>query len=171
MNSQYVSIVVASAALILSYFALRNTRQTKKFELYWEVLKSYNSPEMLNALQSVWKLIDDNNREREKVITTYKQHREDSLPTHSHRRRISTLYQQLAFLRSNNLIPRKFKKTFPDLDLSIIEFLFWMEEYGINVRSEKPKHIPENEIADHYKPMYDMYNDWVRVQKERKRRA
>ncbi len=79
---------------------------------------------------------------------------------------VSTLFQQLAFLRSNHLIPWRFRSKLPDLDLSIIEFLYLMEEKGINVRAEVPKPIAKEE--EHLKPMYAMYNDWIRAREKNK---
>jgi len=157
-------IVVSVLALIVSGLSLAKRVQANRYELYWEVLKSYHSPEMLKALRHVWEFVDKECKMKKEKIRTkylaYFKRGDDSL--HADRRVVSTLFQQLAFLRDNHLIPRKFKKTLPNLDLRIIEYPDTIEEEGIPSFTHQPQPIKREDEGKNR--MYPMYNDWLRAQ-------
>lgn len=166
-----IPLIVSIIAIIVSGVALYKAIKTKKFDLYLEILKSYNSPQMLIALRAVWNFIDECKKDPDIIVTSYKDYlKQDNHPLHGHRRMVSTLFQQLAFLRYNRLIPFKFRKL-PNLDLSIIEFLYYIEEEAIPVSRKRPEPISEETrptpagtkpVAKTSKLMYRMYNEWLR---------
>ena len=132
------------------------------------------------------------NNQRYKIH--FHQKEEDPLKLHSRRRLVSTYYQHLSFLYFHRLIPCKYKRKLPGIDLSIIEFLYPIEEFAIgeaimerNERTQetpvatiqeqrspditepaledrKPKWIPEGK-----KPMYKMYNERFNLKKSNTR--
>ena len=188
-----VPIVVSGAALILSIFAFLKSLHSKKYDLYLEVLKSYNSLEMLKALRTLWDFIDTEcGKQTETIIRQYKEHfhtKPDPLQLHSRRRLVSTYYQHLGFLYENKLIPYNFRRELPGIDLSIIEFLYPIEQVAIgeaikeqNERAKKdqtkltqietiPKPLESataaseptprkrKQLPEGAKPMYKMFNE------------
>ncbi|MBN1836275.1 MAG: hypothetical protein JW820_10520 [Spirochaetales bacterium] len=162
-----VPISISVGAAILAGFALAQRVKATRYELYWEMLKSYSSPEMLRALQRIWTLVEKEAKwDKDALRKKYCGHFDQGDDVHGERRVVSTLFQQLAFLRDNNLVPRKFRTTFPDLDLRIIEFLYTIEEEAIGTSARKPKSIAQENARK--KPMYRMYNDWLAAHQKRK---
>ena len=156
---------VALVALIFSFAAFLKSMQSKKYDLYLSLLKVYDSPEMLEALQTMWDFVEDCNKDQNTIIQKYVDRfgkERDKL--HSHRRMVSTFYQELAFLEHHGLLPRRFRRHLPDLDLRLVEYLHPIEEEAIarvfekrGITPKEPQSVPEGS-----KPMYALYNRWLK---------
>lgn len=152
------------AAIGVSLLALALTQRGKKIDSFLILWKEYSTPEMLKSLLVMYTLWNDCGGDNQKIAEAYEAKlREGDFTLHNHRRRVSLLFQQLAFMYHNRLIPRKFRKKWLGFSIGVIAILYPIETKALpnflKGQPEFPDELDLKEISSiDFRRMFTLYN-------------
>lgn len=160
-------LILAGGTIIaigVSILALVLTQRGKRIESFLSLWKEYSTHEMLDSLLVLYKLWNDYGGDEKKIVEAYeKKFRSGDFTLHNHRRRVSLLFQQLAFMYHNRLIPRKFRKKWLGFSIEVIAILYHIEIKALpNLWKNQPEFPDELDLTEidskDFRRMFTLYN-------------
>lgn len=166
--------IIATGTIIaigVSILAVWLTQRTKKFEFFLSLWKEYSTPEMLESMLELFKFWNKYGPDNDAVAKEYeKRFRDGDMVLHNHRRRVSLLYQKLAFLHDRRLIPRTFRKKWLGFTIEVIAILYPIETIALpNALKDELEFPPFLDLKDissmDFLRLFGLYNKMKKLGK------